>query len=90
MSQLSPPGGGRARLDPLILEPEYWFAWSEFHSDYHLPVAPAASEPADDRFTLHAGSTCCEPFLAKIIASSLAGSVLLSFVDTRCVLPGHS
>jgi uncharacterized protein DUF3179 len=20
-----------ARLDPLILEPEYWFAWSEFH-----------------------------------------------------------
>jgi hypothetical protein len=22
-----------SHLDPLILEPEYWFAWSEFHPD---------------------------------------------------------
>ena len=22
-----------SRLKPLILEPEYWFAWSEFHAD---------------------------------------------------------
>ena len=22
-----------SKLDPLILEPEYWFAWSEFHRD---------------------------------------------------------
>jgi hypothetical protein len=30
-------------LQPLIIEPEYWFAWSEFHSDTAI-FAPAPSQ----------------------------------------------
>ena len=29
-----------ANLDPLILEPEYWFAWSEFHPDTAIYGVP--------------------------------------------------
>jgi len=32
-----------SHLDPLILEPEYWFAWSEFHSDTRIFTAPAGA-----------------------------------------------
>jgi hypothetical protein len=32
-----------SHLDPLILEPEYWFAWSEFHPDTHIFTAPAGA-----------------------------------------------
>ena len=34
---------GRLRgstLEPLVLEPEYWFAWSEFHRDTALYAPP--------------------------------------------------
>jgi hypothetical protein len=34
-----------SRLKPLILEPEYWFAWSEFHADTSI-FQPAASQKA--------------------------------------------
>jgi hypothetical protein len=27
-------------LEPLVLEPEYWFAWSEFHRDTALYKPP--------------------------------------------------
>jgi hypothetical protein len=30
-----------ARLQPLILEPEYWFAWSEFHPNTSVYAAAA-------------------------------------------------
>ena len=30
------------RLEPLIMEPEYWFAWSEFHPQTSIFAAPAA------------------------------------------------
>ncbi len=33
-----------SRLEPLILEPEYWFAWSEFH-----PATTIYSAPPDGR-----------------------------------------
>jgi hypothetical protein len=29
-----------ARLEPIILEPEYWFAWSEFHRDTEIYAPP--------------------------------------------------
>ena len=32
-----------SQLDSLILEPEYWFAWSEFHPDTSIFTAPAGS-----------------------------------------------
>ena len=32
-----------ARLTSLILEPEFWFAWSEFHPHTALYTSPAGS-----------------------------------------------
>ena len=37
---LSGPLAG-THLDALILEPEYWFAWSEFHPNTAIYSAPA-------------------------------------------------
>ncbi|MGH9581783.1 MAG: DUF3179 domain-containing (seleno)protein, partial [Bryobacteraceae bacterium] len=34
-----------ARLKRLILEPEFWFAWSEFHPNTELYVLPKARRP---------------------------------------------
>jgi len=31
-----------SHLESLILEPEYWFAWSEFHPDTAIYAAPAS------------------------------------------------
>jgi Protein of unknown function (DUF3179) len=33
-----------ARLEALILEPEYWFAWSEFHAETKIYSAPQAKK----------------------------------------------
>ena len=31
-----------SRLTPVILEPEFWFAWSEFHPETELYISPGA------------------------------------------------
>ena len=34
-----------SHLKPLILEPEYWFAWSEFHTNTGIYSAPRSAKP---------------------------------------------
>ena len=46
------------RLKPLILEPEVWFAWSEFHPQTLLYGWESARYP----LTHSAGAICVPPF----------------------------
>ena len=99
----APEGATAAEVMAVLDEPFPWLRTEPRSGPPHggsragkrgsRPSTSAMNEPeCDSQCALPAGPgvVSVSPFFAKMKASNLAGSVLLAFLETSCVLPGGS